>query len=220
MVIIMKKEELRDKDFDPFIDYSKKKTKDISLEDDDEEIEEKPKKKVTKSKKKTKVKKERRFKFTGLDSIDVLLLVIFIALLVLTIFLGFKVHQAKKNSKEYVRASIVVPVLAKDTNNNISVDIANMKKGEEKEYTFKVANNKDKNINPEEVVYALQLVNTDSVSVEVYKNDGKENILPGSNIILDNKLKKDEEQVDVFTLKIKAIKKTSDKELITIKIIS
>lgn len=220
MVIIMKKEELRDKDFDPFIDYSKKKNKDISLEDDDEEIEEKPKKKVTKSKKKTKVKKERRFKFTGLDSIDVLLLVIFIALLVLTIFLGFKVHQAKKNYKEYVRASIVVPVLAKDTNNNISVDIANMKKSEEKEYTFKVANNKDKNINPEEVVYALQLVNTDSVSVEVYKNDGKENILPGSNIILDNKLKKDEEQVDVFTLKIKAIKKTSDKELITIKIIS
>ena len=37
----MKKDELRDKDFDPFIDKSKKKTKDISL--DDEEIDEKPK---------------------------------------------------------------------------------------------------------------------------------------------------------------------------------
>lgn len=214
MVIIMKKEELRDKDFDPFIDKKKKNVKDIALEDDEEQ-EEKPKKK-----KKTKVKRERKLKFTKLDSVDTLLLVIFICMLVLTIFLGFKVHNAKKNYQEYKRASIVVPVLAKDTNNNISVDISNMKKGDTKEYTFKVSNNKDKNINPEEVVYALQLVNTDSVSVKVYKNDGKDNILPGSNIILDNKLKKDEEQVDVFTLKIKAVKKTSDKELITIKIIS
>lgn len=212
MVIRMKKDELRDKDFDPFIDKSKKKTKDISL--DDEEIDEKPKRS------KRTVKKVKRNVFTKFDSVDMLLLVILIALLILTIFLGFKVHNAKKNYKEYVRASIVVPVLAKDTNNNISVDIANMKKGDEKSYTFKVANNKDNNINPEEVVYALQLINTDSVSVKVYKNDGKENILPGSNIILDNKLKKDEEQVDVYTLKIKAVKKTTDKELITIKIIS
>lgn len=214
MVIIMKKDELRDKDFDPFIDKKKKSVKDITLEDD-EEKEEKPKKK-----RKSKVKKERIITFTKLDSVDTLLIVIFVCMLVLTIFLGFKVAKAKKEFKDYKRASIVVPVLAKDTNNNISVDISNMKKGDSKEYTFKVSNNKDNNINPDEVVYALQLVNTDSVSVEVYKNNSKDNILPGSNIILDNKLKKDEEQIDVFTLKIKAVKKTSDKELITIKIIS
>ena len=214
MVIIMKKDELRDKDFDPFIDKKKKNVKDITL-DDDEEKEEKPKKK-----RKSKVKKERKITFTKLDSVDTLLIVIFVCMLVLTIFLGFKVAKAKKEFKDYKRASIVVPVLAKDTNNNISVDISNMKKGDSKEYTFKVSNNKDNNINPDEVVYALQLVNTDSVSVEVYKNNSKDNILPGSNIILDNKLKKDEEQIDVFTLKIKAVKKTSDKELITIKIIS
>lgn len=217
MVIIMKKDELRDKDFDPFIDYSKKKTKDISLEDEDEKEKTSKKRKTTK---KTKVKKESNFKFNKLDSVDILLLVIFVSMLILTLFLGFKVHNAKKNYKEYVRASIVVPVLAKDTNNNISVDIANMKKGEEKEYTFKVANYKDGNINPDEVVYGLQLVNTDSVDVKVYKNDDKNNILPATNIILDNKLKKDEEQIDVFTLKIKAKKKTADRELITIKIIS
>ncbi|MDO4996048.1 MAG: hypothetical protein Q4E69_02605 [Bacilli bacterium] len=210
----MKKDELRDKDFDPFIDKKKKSVKDITLEDD-EEKEEKPKKK-----RKSKVKKERIITFTKLDSVDTLLIVIFVCMLVLTIFLGFKVAKAKKEFKDYKRASIVVPVLAKDTNNNISVDISNMKKGDSKEYTFKVSNNKDNNINPDEVVYALQLVNTDSVSVEVYKNNSKDNILPGSNIILDNKLKKDEEQIDVFTLKIKAVKKTSDKELITIKIIS
>ena len=60
MVIRMKKDELRDKDFDPFIDKSKKKTKDISL--DDEEKEEKPKR--TKSKVK-KVKRNIFTKFTN-----------------------------------------------------------------------------------------------------------------------------------------------------------
>lgn len=206
----MKKDDnLRDKEFDPFIDNSKKKTKKLSIDQSDD--------KKSKSKKKSKIKK---IKFSRFDSIDLLLLIIFIALLILTIFLGFKVSTAKKNYKETARASIVVPVLSEDTNNNISVDIANMKKGEEKTYSFKISNNKDKNINPEEVVYALQLLNTDSVDVKVYKNDSKENILPGSKIILDNKLIADKEQVDVFTLKIKALKKTKDRELLTIKIVS
>ena len=91
MVIRMKKDELRDKDFDPFIDKSKKKTKDISL--DDEEIDEKPKRS------KRTVKKVKRNVFTKFDSVDILLLVILIALLILTIFLGFNVHNAKKNYK-------------------------------------------------------------------------------------------------------------------------
>lgn len=199
----MKKEELRDKDFDPFID-NKKKAKDFSKEDEYNE----------------KNYKKRKNIFTNFDSINTLLTVIFISMLVLTIFLGFKVIKTKKEFKEYIKSSIIVPVLSEGTNNNISVDISNMKKGDEKSYSFKIANNKDNNINPEEVIYGLQLVNTDSVNVEVYKNNGKENILPPSKIILDNKLIKDKEQVDVFTLKIKALKKTKDKELITIKIVS
>lgn len=196
-----KKVQLRDKEFDPFIDDEKKKTKDLSIKEEDN-------------------KKSNIFKFTKFDSIDLLLLVILIALLILVIILGFKLKETKENYKEYVRASIVVPVLSKDTNNNISVDVSNMQKDATKSYVFKVANNKDNNINPEEVVYALQLTNTDNVEVEVYKNDGKENILPGSKIILDNKLIANEEQVDVYTLKIKANNKTSDKELITINIVS
>lgn len=205
-----KKSEIRDKEFDPFIEEGKKTIKKISIEDSNEKN----------SNNKISKNKVKRFKFTKFDSFDLLLSVVFLGLLILTIFLGYKVKDTKKNYNEYIRASIVVPVLSKDTNNNISVDIENMKKGDSKSYTFKVANNKDNNINPEEVVYALQLINTENVNVEVYKNDSKENILPESNIILDNKLVADKEQIDTYTLKITAINNTKDKELITIKIVS
>lgn len=213
----MKKNIRAEKDFDPFIDKKKKKIKDLELEDE-KEVKVKEKKVV---KVKTKKPKKARKKINlNLDRTDIILVIVLVLLAILNIFLTVKVIKQSKLEKEQVHTMITIPVLGEQTNNEISVDIANMKKGETKDYSFKVANNKDNNINEEEVIYGLQLVYEDGIEVEVYKNDNKDNILPNNNIILDNKLKAKEEQEDIYTLKIKANKKTEDKKLLTIKVIS
>ena len=212
----MKKNIRAEKDFDPFIDKKKKKTKKLELED---EKEAKVKEKAVKVKQK-KPKKERKKIKINMDKTDIILVIVLILLVILNAFLTVKVIKQSKIEKEKVHTMITIPVLGEQTNNEISVDIANMKKGETKDYSFKVSNSKDKNINDEEVIYGLQLVYEDGIEVEVYKNDGKDNILPENNIILDNKLKAKEEQEDIYTLKIKANKKTEDKKLLTIKVIS
>ncbi|MBR6949226.1 MAG: hypothetical protein IKH54_03470 [Bacilli bacterium] len=213
----MKKNIRAEKDFDPFIDKKKKKIKDLELEDE-KEVKVKEKKVV---KVKTKKPKKARKKINlNLDRTDIILVIVLVLLAILNIFLTVKVIKQSKLEKEQVHTMITIPVLGEQTNNEISVDIANMKKGETKDYSFKVANNKDNNINQEEVIYGLQLVYEDGIEVEVYKNDNNDNILPKNNIILDNKLKAKEEQEDIYTLKIKANKKTEDKKLLTIKVIS
>lgn len=213
----MKKNIRAEKDFDPFIDKKKKKIKDLELEDE-KEVKVKEKKVV---KVKTKKPKKARKKINlNLDRTDIILVIVLVLLAILNTFLTVKVIKQSKLEKEQVHTMITIPVLGEQTNNEISVDIANMKKGETKDYSFKVANNKDNNINQEEVIYGLQLVYEDGIEVEVYKNDNNDNILPKNNIILDNKLKAKEEQEDIYTLKIKANKKTEDKKLLTIKVIS
>ena len=212
----MKKNIRAEKDFDPFIDKKKKKTKKLELED---EKEVKVKEKVVKVKEKKPKKARKKIKI-NMDKTDIILVIVLILLVILNIFLTVKAIKQSKLEKEQVHTMITIPVLGEQTNNEISVDIANMKKGDTKDYSFKVANNKDKSINDEEVIYGLQLVYEDGIEVEVYKNNGKDNILPENNIILDNKLKAKEEQEDIYTLKIKANKKTENKKLLTIKVIS
>ena len=212
----MKKNIRAEKDFDPFIDKKKKKTKKLELED---EKEVKVKEKVVKVKEKKPKKARKKIKI-NMDKTDTILVIVLILLVILNIFLTVKAIKQSKLEKEQVHTMITIPVLGEQTNNEISVDIANMKKGDTKDYSFKVANNKDKSINDEEVIYGLQLVYEDGIEVEVYKNNGKDNILPENNIILDNKLKAKEEQEDIYTLKIKANKKTENKKLLTIKVIS
>lgn len=212
----MKKNIRAEKDFDPFIDKKKKKTKKLELED---EKEVKVKEKVVKVKEKKPKKARKKIKI-NMDKTDTILVIVLILLVILNIFLTVKAIKQSKLEKKQVHTMITIPVLGEQTNNEISVDIANMKKGDTRDYSFKVSNNKDKSINDEEVIYGLQLVYEDGIEVEVYKNNGKDNILPENNIILDNKLKAKEEQEDIYTLKIKANKKTEDKKLLTIKVIS
>lgn len=212
----MKKNIRAEKDFDPFIDKKKKKTKKLELED---EKEVKVKEKVVKVKEKKPKKARKKIKI-NMDKTDIILVIVLILLVILNIFLTVKAIKQSKLEKEQVHTMITIPVLGEQTNNEISVDIANMKKGDTRDYSFKVSNNKDKSINDEEVIYGLQLVYEDGIEVEVYKNNGKDNILPENNIILDNKLKAKEEQEDIYTLKIKANKKTENKKLLTIKVIS
>ncbi len=155
------------------------------------------------------------------DSTDVLLLIVFIGLLILTIFLSVKVFSLHNEMKEHVRANIVIPVLEKATNNDVSIDLKNLKKGKTKEYIFKISNYRGDIINQDVLDYIVEVIPNKHVEVEIYKNNSKDAItLDDESQIKNNSLKEDEKQEDIFTVKIKALKDIKPKELLTIKITS
>ncbi len=196
-----------EKDFDPFESEEEVSTNKIKIEE---------------QKKKRKNNKKNKINIMPHDSIEVALLVVLIVMIIITATLGYKVYERKNSHVNVIKSSIVVPLLGKDTNNQISIDISNMKKDETKKYSFKVSNSKDNNINTEEVLYALQLELEDdaAIDIELYKNNGEKNILPENKLVIDNKLVANEEQTDTYLVKIKANKKTKDRDLITVNIIS
>lgn len=170
----------------------------------------------------SKIKKKKPSKFSGpRDRTEWILLIVFIALLILTIFLMIKAISTGREVKKENTAEIIMPVIEANSNNELSVDISNMKKQEEKEYVFKVSNYKGSEINKEELTYTLEITKDSDVSLEIYKNDEDKNVLDYKELkVTDNKLLKDEEQVDTYKLKIKTTKKTGKDEFIRIKIVS
>lgn len=171
--------------------------------------------------KKEKQKPKKEIKFIPKDTTELLLVTIFLALLVFTIILGFKAYNLGKEKKKEVQANIVVPVLSKSTNNELSIDVGNMAAKEEKEYIFKISNERNGKINQEEIIYSIQFNKDDNIALEVFKNSSDKNLLTNSELkIKDNKLKSQEKQEDTYTVKIKTIAKTKSKQLVTIKVAS
>ncbi len=177
--------------------------------------------KKSKTKKSTNSKNNKFMNLIPKDTTELLLVTVFLALLVFTIILGFKAYNLGQTKKDEVQANIVVPVLSTSTNNELSIDVANMKAKEEKEYIFKISNERNGNINKEEIIYSVQFVKDDNIALEVFKNSSDKNLLTNSELkINDNKLSALEKQEDTFTVKIKTIAKTKDKQLVTIKVTS
>lgn len=180
-----------------------------------------PKDIKTKPTKKEKQQSKKEIKLIPKDTTELLLVTIFLALLVFTIILGFKAYNLGKERKKEVQANIVVPVLSKSTNNELSIDVGNMAAKEEKEYIFKISNERNGKINQEEIIYSIQFNKDDNIALEVFKNSNDKNLLTNSELkIKDNKLKSQEKQEDTYTVKIKTIAKTKSKQLVTIKVAS
>ena len=180
-----------------------------------------PKDIKTKPTKKEKQQSKKEIKLIPKDTTELLLVTIFLALLVFTIILGFKAYNLGKEKKKEVQANIVVPVLSKSTNNELSIDVGNMAAKEEKEYIFKISNERNGKINQEEIIYSIQFNKDDNIALEVFKNSSDKNLLTNSELkIKDNKLKSQEKQEDTYTVKIKTIAKTKSKQLVTIKVAS
>lgn len=189
-----KEDKIEEKEFDPMLVKESKK----------------------KNIRKTSKKKKLNINIIPQDTTEMILTIVFLALLIFTIILGFKVNNLKAIQREEVNANIILPVLEKESFNEISVDISNMKKDETKEYVFKISNSKNNSINNEEIKYNIELENNTDLEIEVLKNDEKISLT--NNELLDNYLIKDAEQIDTFKLIIKAKKKIKDKELLQIKV--
>ena len=97
-----------------------------------------------------KTKKTKKFKFSKLDKQDKALLTTMAGLVVLVAVLAV-VALNLKNNEQNEKANIVIPVLEENTQNEISVDMSEMKKGDTKEYIFKVTNYKVRDINEEKI---------------------------------------------------------------------
>lgn len=141
-----------------------------------------------------------------------ILFIIFSLLLILVIILGIVAINKKSTTKETVKSNIIIPIIEKNSKNELSVDISEMQKGQQKEYFFKVTNVQDKNINKENIGYSIKFTKPSSATLELYKNDSDKNLLSDQeNLVLSNNmLAKNKEQIDIYKLVIKNDKNTTD----------
>ena len=138
-----------------------------------------------------KTKKTKKFKFSKLDKQDKALLTTMAGLVVLVAVLAV-VALNLKNNEQNEKANIVIPVLEENTQNEISVDMSEMKKGDTKEYIFKVTNYKVRDINEEKIKYSISVTPTLSASIKLYKNNSDDNLIKNKNSRSRNWLRRSE----------------------------
>lgn len=145
-------------------------------------------------------------------------------LLLLTVIILFFVALSKKNElKQKQNADIVIPIVEEKTNNVLNVDISELKENGLKDYSFRVANYKDKNINKKEIIYNILFdTNGNDVILKLYKNKEEKNLLKDLSEyeVKGLKLEKNTKQDDIYTLIIKANKQIEKKQSIKIQISS
>lgn len=166
-------------------------------------------------KKEVKKQAKKNRKYTNQDKA---LLSTFVILAILVIIL-IVIALNMKNIVNEEKVNITIPVLEVNSQNEISIDISEMKVGEIKNYNFKIANYKDSNVNNEEISYDISIIASENVTIELYKNDSNKNIIKDNNLIIENnKLPKDKKKEENYRLAIKAKKQVLNNENITLKI--
>lgn len=166
------------------------------------------------------INKGKKIHLIPTDTTELLLVIVFITLLIFTIFVAIKVVEVNGKIKTDSKASIVMPLIEKEVNYDLGVDISNMKANDTKDYVFKISNYRNDFIVDHLVNYKLIFAMPSSVEVEVYKNDEKIKSIKGQKeaVVENNNLASKDKQEDIFKLKIKATKKISDNKLLTISI--
>lgn len=162
-------------------------------------------------------KKKKKFNLKDLDKQDKALLGTLALLIVLVAVLAV-IALNIKNNEQNKKANIVIPVLEEQTQNEISVDLSDMKKGETKEYIFKISNYKQAEVNEKEITYDIIITSSESAKIKLYKGDSKKNLLAEDLNVEDNKLPKDKKTEDEYHLIIEATKEPGKTDKITLKI--
>lgn len=166
--------------------------------------------------KKGKKKKEKRKKIAKQELI---LLLTFIGLIILVVALGIYALNIEKFANKNKTADLTIPILEKQSQGELSIEISDMTKGEKKEYILAVSNYKEKNILSNDLTYDIELMQADCATVKVYKNNSTNNLLEESqSLIEDNKLKAKKKTEDVYKIIIEAKTTPKSNEKITIKI--
>ena len=165
---------------------------------------------MKKKKRKTNKKEDNRVLF-----------IVFILLLVLVIILGILCYKKNEdvNKKKDSTADIVIPILKTDSEEEFSINAANLAKV--KRYIFKITNYQKDNINQEEIDYKIEITNNTNSIISVKRQDTKDLMTDQKNTIIDGlRLGKDEEENVYYYVEMKSHKKLKTNDLISIKIVS
>ncbi len=154
---------------------------------------------------------------------EIILTLVFVLLLISVITLLCVAVSKKNEFKQKQSADIVIPIIEKETNNTLNVDISELKGNSLKDYSFHITNYKGNNINKEKMSYSILLsTNDNDVTLKLYKNGTEDNLLKNQSSyeLKDLKLINNKKQDDVYTLIIKANKNIEKKQSVSIQIIS
>ena len=157
--------------------------------------------------------------FKKMDKQDKTLLGTFIVLTIIVIVLA-SIAISQKNAQKNENVNIIIPVLEEQTQNEISVDLSSMKPGDNKEYTFKISNYKQEEINKHKINYEIAITKAECVEIELYKGNEKENLLKNKMVVENNILPKNKKTEDEYLLIIRTKTKPSKTDKITLKITS
>lgn len=163
-------------------------------------------------------KKKKKVKNIEFDNQDKTLLGTFVILIVLVAVLGTVVLNLDKIAKDD-KEVLTIPILEKQTDSEIGIEVADMEEGSSKEYIFAVASFKDKVKVETNLLYDIDITPTESTEIKVYKNDSSDNLITEDDLLIENnEFKANKKTTDTYKVVIKAISKPKEKEKITIKI--
>jgi len=147
--------------------------------------------------------KKRNKKSKEIDKVDILMIGVLIVLGIFILFQGIKlVKEVTKKKDNPIKANIVIPVLSKNTNSSITLNMKEFK--EESEYVFKVTNFRNNDINEEKLSYKVIIANPDQTNILITKNDKDINVDNEEEFVSSkNSLKAKEKQTDIYKVKIK-----------------
>jgi hypothetical protein len=143
----------------------------------------------------------------------------FVALLILVIILATIIF-IHNSSKEYNgKVDLLVPVIKDNLQSEALINISNLKKDNSSTYVLKITNYNKKDINKYLFGYTIVLdKQSNPVTLKVYKNSNKKNVLDSSLEITNNTLRSNSKQEDIYIIKIKANKNIGKKKYIKLDI--
>lgn len=173
--------------------------------------------KKTTSTKKTATKNTNKKKTKKLDSLFFMKLA-FVLLVILVVILSIIVIVKKQESKNNLKANIVIPMVDKEDEAPFSVNLRAL--NESGEYVFKVTNYNDKKINKEDLNYYIDVQNKTDTKVELTKYGSKDNLLNGEieTTIEGGKVPTEEKKDVYYVVKITSPGKLTKDDYLNIKV--
>lgn len=157
-----------------------------------------------------------------LDTKDKILIISFAILLILVIILTFVAVNKKKEYDKKQSTDIIMPILEKKVNNTFNIDISKLKENDQKSYSFKITNYKDKKTSTSKISYKISIdTKENDIELKIYKNKDDKNLFKDlEKYEITGKLSKNEKQEDTYTLIVKANKEIEKNKTIEVKIAS
>ena len=175
----------------------------------------KTKKTTKKPVKKTTKKVEQKEKFYKSTKF---LVIVFVVLLLLVGVLGVVSIIKKQEYDKKIKANIVLPVIREE---QFEFSINAKELASAKGYIFKVTNHRKGKVNKKDMSYDVFIENGSNSVIEITKNKSKKDLMTEQvNTVIENqKLPKNEEVTDYYTIKTKSSGKLGKQEMINIKVI-